>query len=188
MRPEKVPPRPECPDPQRWSAPDSDATETDVSRLIGALVTALKPDYAIETGSYRGITTEIMGRALQALGRGHLVTLDIIPEYADATRERVVGLPVTVVVGKASEFVPTQPIDLLFLDCDFNDRVKQLHAYKPYASPRCVILTHDTALPDHEAHVAAWYLDMDRLVDHGVVYPWTKLPTPRGIAITRYRS
>jgi predicted O-methyltransferase YrrM len=186
MRPEQVQARPECPEPKRWTAPDSDATETDVSMLVGAFVTALKPDYVIETGSYYGHTSKSIGAALWGLKRGHLVSLEIIPEYAEQARANVVGLPVSVVLQPASEFVPTQPIDLMFLDCSFEDRIKQLYAYRPHASPRCVILTHDTALSDHEDHVKAWYGEMDRVVAEGLVLPWIKLPTPRGVALTRY--
>ncbi len=186
MRPEQVPPRPECPEPARWSAPDSDATETDVSRLIGEMVLALKPDYVVETGSYFGDTTAQIGMALQTLGRGQLVSIELSLAHAERAKARVQGLPVSVVVGCASEFVPSQPIDLMFLDCSFEDRVKQLYAYRPHASPRCVILTHDTALPPREQHVKDWYVEMDRLVSDGLVKPWVLLPTPRGLGMTRY--
>jgi len=79
MRPEQVPARPECPEPARWLAPDGDATEADVSALIGAFVTALKPDYVVETGTYHGDTTVVIGEALRDLRRGHLLSIDIDP-------------------------------------------------------------------------------------------------------------
>jgi predicted O-methyltransferase YrrM len=186
MRPEKVPARPECPEPARWWAPDSDATEIDVTHLIAAFVTALKPDLIIETGSYHGDTTEAIGEALQALRHGWLISVECDPQCADVTRQRVLGLPVAVVEGAASEFIPKQPIDLLFIDCETKGRLKQLQHFKSYASPRCVILMHDSALPYEAPGVPELYDVMTTSVVEGLVYPWTLLPTPRGLAITRY--
>jgi predicted O-methyltransferase YrrM len=187
MRPEEVPARPECPEPSRWVAPDGNATETDVSALIGSLVMALKPDYIIETGSYHGDTTYVMGRALAELGRGHLLSLDIEPEMVALTQMRCLGLPVTVQLAKASEVVPSEPIDLLFIDSGLDDRMVQIRAFKPYASPRCVIVMHDSAIWHIAPGMADFYVEMQKAVDDGVVLPWLKLPTPRGLALTRYK-
>ncbi len=189
MRPEVLPGRPECPEPARWLARDSEATEHDVSMLIGAFVWALKPDYVIETGTYRGDTTVMIGQALQALGRGHLVSIDIDHQATLFTAERLngQGLPVTLMTCKASSFLPTEPVDLIFIDCSLDDRFAQVQAFRPYASPRCVILMHDSALPASGPGVAQLYADAQKMVDFSLVYPWVKLPTPRGLAISRYR-
>ncbi len=189
MRPEVLPGRPECPEPARWVARDSEATEHDVSMLIGAFVWAIKPDYVIETGTYRGDTTVMIGQALQALGRGHLVSIDIDHQATLFTAERLngQGLPVTLMTCKASTFIPTEPVDLIFIDCSLDDRLAQLAAFRPYASPRCVILMHDSALPPGSPEVAQLNAEANLAVDDGLVLPWTKLPTPRGLAISRYR-
>ncbi len=187
MRPEEVPPRAECPEPARWSAPDGNATENEVSALVGAFVAALKPDYVIETGSYHGDTTEEIGAALQALGRGRLLSIEMEPEHANIARMRVVGLPVTVTVAKASEVLPDEPIDLIFIDAGTDDRIHQVRHFKEFASPRCVILYHDSALLEAAPGIKEMFADMQTLVDEGTVQPWLKLPTPRGLALTRYR-
>ena len=186
MRPEQVPARPECPEPARWLAPDGDATEADVSALIGAFVTALKPDYVVETGTYHGDTTVVIGEALRDLRRGHLLSIDIDPAMSAKTQLRCMGLPVTLVSGKASNVIPTQEIDLIFIDASLDDRLHQLLNFKPHASPRCVILFHDSALWKTAAGVPEMYAEMDLAVSSGLVQPWIKLPTPRGLAITRY--
>lgn len=186
MRPEQVPARPECPEPARWLAPDGNATESDVSALIGSLVMALKPDYVVETGSYYGDTAVVIGRALDTLGRGRLLSVDSDHDMVVLTRDRVVDLPVSVVHGVASEVVPEQPIDVLFIDAGLADRLKQLKRFKHYASPRCVVLMHDTALWEAAEGIPEFYADLESAVRDGVVQPWVKLPTPRGLSITRY--
>jgi hypothetical protein len=35
--------------------------------------------------------------------------------------------------------------------------------------------------------VPAFLADMQAIVDEGTVHPWLYLPTPRGLALTRYR-
>src|SRR5580765_1750042 len=122
MRPEQLPGRPECPEPARWLAPDGDATELDVSRLIGALVMALKPDYVIETGSYNGDTTEIIGMALEALGRGRCLSIELDSTRAENVWKRVCDLPVTVVSGKAENVIPDTGVDFLFVDSALDAR------------------------------------------------------------------
>lgn len=186
MRPEQVPPRAECPEPARWLAPDGNATEKDVSALIGAFVRALKPDYIVETGSYYGDTAAVMGHALKVLGRGELLTIDIDPDMAALTRKACEDLPVTCVVAKASDVVPTAPIDLLFIDCDLKDRLRQIRNFRQYASPRCVILVHDTALIEACEGIPEFYAEMARAVADGIVEPWLRLPTPRGLSMSRY--
>ena len=188
MRPEQVPARPECPEPARWLAPDGNATEKDVSALIGAFVRALKPDYVVETGCYFGDTSAVIGNVLKVLGRGTLLTIDIDPDMVALTRKACADLPVDVMVAKASNVVPLYPVDLLFIDCDLPDRQRQIRNFKLYASPRCVILVHDTALIEACPGIPEFYADMQRLVDDGIVEPWLRLPTPRGLSLSRYRA
>lgn len=188
MRAEALAPRPECPEPGRWSAPDEWATETDVSRLLGDLVRALKPDYVVETGSYVGYTAREIGLALAELGRGQLLSIELAKAKADLARERVKGLPVTIVTNRAAHVEPSQPIDLLFVDSSWEDRMVEVRHFRQWASPRCVIVAHDSAVPVSYPGVPAFYASMDAAVADGTVLPWLKLPTPRGIALTRYAS
>lgn len=188
MRAEALPSRPECPEPGRWSAPDEWATETDVSLLIGSLVWALKPDFVIETGSYRGDTSREIGLALRGLGRGHLLSIELSEARAAQARTNTNELPVTVVTNRAAHVIPEQPIDLLFVDSGWEDRMVEVRHFQPWASPRCVIVAHDSAVPERYPGVSGFYAAMQQAVDDGIVLPWLKLPTPRGLALTRYRA
>jgi predicted O-methyltransferase YrrM len=174
--------RPECPDVARWTAPDGVATETEVSALLAALVRALKPDLVIETGAYLGHTTEAIGRALQTEGRGQLVTFEIAGDRAAHVAVKCVGLPVIVMPQDSRTWRPaTKTLDLLFVDSEYAARVEEVRWFHGSASPRCVVVAHDTVMGDYRKA-------LEELVAENIVTPWVFLPTPRGLAIARYRS
>lgn len=187
MRPESVPARPECPEPDRWSAPDVWASESAVSQFLGHLVSLIKPDFVLETGAYLGYTAEQIGLALRAEGRGFGVSLDTNGDRVEQAKRRAYALPVEVVTVSSMDYVPPQPIDLLFVDSDFQIRMAEVRRFQPYASPRCVVVLHDCAVPRTYPGVPQMLQDMDDVVNDGVVQPWVHFPTPRGLSITRYR-
>ncbi len=84
--------------------------------------------------------------------------------------------------------IPEQPIDLLFVDSGFPDRMQEVRYFQEWASPRCVIVAHDSAVPTSYPGVPDFFADMAQVVEDGIVHPWVKLPTPRGLALTRYCS
>ncbi len=187
MRVEALPPRPECPDPSRWSAPDDWSSETEVSVFMGELVMLLKPDFVVETGSHMGFTAEQIGWALVELERGTGVSLEIKPEWAATARKQIGAAKMTVLEQSSLTYHPDQPIDLLFVDSDFSTRMPEVRHFHRWASPRCVVVAHDPAVPSDYPGVKGFLHDMQAVVDEGVVYPWFYLPTPRGLAMTRYR-
>lgn len=65
---------------------DTCSTEDEYLHLLFALVFCLKPDRVLETGSYRGIGTVTIARALARNGIGHLYSLDNYPECVTAAR------------------------------------------------------------------------------------------------------
>ncbi len=167
-------------------APDEWATESDVSRFLGDLARVLKPDVVLETGSYRGYTSLAIGLALAELKRGHLTTVEIKAVDAEMTRQRCLGLPVTVLTNRSQHIEPPGPIDLLFLDSGWEDRMQELRYFRQWASPRCVIAVHDSAVPESYPGVPGFFASLDAVVAEQLVQPWLKLPTPRGLALTRY--
>jgi predicted O-methyltransferase YrrM len=187
MRAEALPPRAECPEPGRWSAPDAWASEVEVSQFLGDLCELIKPDFVVETGSYAGFTSAFIGVALVQVGRGAAVSIEVNHARAREAAERCVGLPVTIVCDHSLQYVPTQPIDLLFVDSGWETRMPEVRRLKAWASPRCVVVCHDPAVPTNYPGVPAFLADMQAIVDEGTVHPWLYLPTPRGLALTRYR-
>jgi hypothetical protein len=73
------------------------------------------------------------------------------------------------------------------LDTDFSSRIEELIHFRQWASPRCVIALHDPSVPTSYPGVPGMLTAMEEVVAAGIVQPWLTLPTPRGLALTRYR-
>lgn len=170
-------PTDDCPHPELWHAPDRAATEVEVSQFLGALCTVLRPRRVLETGAYKGHSSEAMGRAL--VGVGHLDTLEVNPAFAEEARARVEGLPVIVHGVSSLDFTPPEPLDLIFLDSEYDIRPLELARFRRFASKRCVWAVHDSR---HEGLQAA----LEELLKDKLVTQPLQLPTPRGLALGRY--
>jgi predicted O-methyltransferase YrrM len=170
-------PSDDCPNPELWQAPDRAATEVEVSQFLGALCTVLRPRHVLETGAYRGHSSQAMGRAL--VGVGHLDTLEVNPAFAAEARARVEGLPVIVHEVSSLDFAPAEPLDLIFLDSEYDLRPLELARFKRFASRRCIWAVHDSR---HDGLKAA----LEELHKSDVVTRALQLPTPRGLALGSY--
>jgi predicted O-methyltransferase YrrM len=118
-----------------------------------------------------------MGRAL--VGVGHLETLEVDPDHAEEARARLEGLPVTLHEVSSLDFVPPEPLDMIFFDSEYDIRPLEVVRFRSFASPRCVWALHDSR---HDGLQAA----LDHLRDDDVVTGVLQLPTPRGLALGRY--
>jgi hypothetical protein len=175
-------PRPDCPHPDRWHAVDDQSTELEVTALVAAMVTALQPEFVIETGTCIGSTTEAIGRALQANGRGKLVSLEVSPERIPIARARCQGLPVSILQMSSMDYTPDCPIDFAFFDSLARLRAEEFLRYLPWMHDRTVVGFHDTG-PHHPVRK---YLAP--LEDRGLLVSPLYLPTPRGVMFARVRS
>lgn len=170
-------PSDDCPNPELWHSPDRAATEVEVSQFLGALCTVLRPRRVLETGAYKGYSSEAMGRGL--VGIGHLDTLEVDPAFAEEARARVERLPVTLHEMSSLEFDPKEPLDLMFFDSEYDIRPLEVARFRRFASQRCVWALHDSR---HEGLQAA----LKELRKDDVVTQVLQLPTPRGLALGRY--
>jgi predicted O-methyltransferase YrrM len=184
-------PRADCPHPERYHAPDPDTTETEVTTLVAAFVTALQPDVVVETGSAFGFTSQAIGEALHANGQGMLYTYEVDRDRARDTLNRVAGLPVIVaqrpslagiadLIGIGHE----KRVRFAFLDSLLELRVPELQAIRPLLAPGAIVGVHDCGEPEHtkygafsrEVAVAAMKLGFNRI----------SLPTPRGVTFLQW--
>ena len=179
MQPESqwTAPTPDCPRPELWHAPDRAATEIEVSQFLGALCIALRPARVLETGAYKGYTSEAIGKSL--VGIGHLDSLEIDATVAQEARTRVQNLPVSLHEVSSLEFVPEEPLDLIFFDSEYDLRPLEMARFRRFASTRCIWALHDS---HHESLRAA----LAELRGDGVITDFLHLPTPRGLALGRY--
>ncbi|MDB4915099.1 MAG: O-methyltransferase [Gemmatimonadetes bacterium] len=175
-------PRPDCPNPERWHAPDDQSTEVEVTALVAAMVTALQPDFVLETGTCRGSTTEAIGRALRANGQGKLVSLEVDPECVAFARRRCVGLPVCILATSSMDYIPSCPIDFAFFDSLASLRALEFVRYARWMHDRTVVGFHDTG-PQHTVRERLKHLE-----EEGMLVSPLYLPTPRGVMFARVRT
>lgn len=163
-----------CPEPGRWHSDDAQATEHEVSELVGAFARALQPEIAVETGSNSGQTTEAIGRALARNGHGHLWSLETDPAMAAAAALRCEGLPVTVVCGDSLSWSPPGEVGLAWLDSEPGIRHLELMRLRPHLAEGAIVGVHDTG-PQHMTSRFLW-----PMVQSGEFTAIT-LRTPRGV-------
>lgn len=168
-------PSPWCPQPKWWHSEDSEATEDEVTALVAAFVRALQPEVVIETGIWSATTTEAIGQALKANGHGHLHAVEILPDRAEAARQRCAGLPVTVTCGDSLTWDPPSPIDFAWIDAHLETRHQEILRWQHLFSPGAVIGVHDTG-PQHPVRDHLWPLFVT-----GVLASGLDLHTPRGV-------
>ena len=169
-------PRDECPHPTYWHALDKNSTEIEVSEMLYGLVRGLQPDYAVETGTWKGQTTEHMAKAIARNGHGHLHAVELVEAMAAQCRERCRGLPVTVHEADVLEWEPSAPIDFLWIDAGTaqENRVDQLDHFRPWLHAQSVVALHDCG-PQFGVRGALETRARD--------FEWLFLATPRGIAL-----
>lgn len=163
----------DCPNPELWSCLDTDTCENEVLDFLKALVYALKPNYIVETGTAYGWSARAMGMTLHAWG-GKLDTCDpdedkLHYEFPPCVRYQAIS---------SLDLVPEKEIDLLFLDSALELRVKEYFYFKPYLSPRAVVIIHDTG-DTHSEFKTQVLSQLQNELD------MVLLPTPRGLLIGR---
>ena len=164
-------PTADCPEPQLWSAPDDDSSETEVLEFLTSLTNLIKPKYVIETGTCYGYSANAIAAGMQ---RGKLITCDI----EQKRHIRFASERIEFRLCSSLDIIPEEPIDLLFLDSDLGLRVKEYFHFKPYLSSRAVVVIHDTGATHQEF--------LDRVLEGlSRELNFLILPTPRGILIGR---
>src|ERR1700709_90163 len=70
---------PECPHPERWHMYDSMTAEAEVLEFLRTLVTTLKPELIVETGSFLGVSTLWRAEGMRANGFGKIISCEFDP-------------------------------------------------------------------------------------------------------------
>jgi predicted O-methyltransferase YrrM len=146
------------------------------------MVTALQPDFVVETGSCSGTTSAAIGRALKANGHGELVSLEVDAVRVETANERCKGLPVSILHKSSMDYQPDRPVDFAFFDSVPVLRGQEFERYLPWMHDRTVVAFHDTA-PHHTVRRR-----LAPLEESGLIVSPLYLPTPRGIMFARVRS
>src|SRR5258708_16504955 len=82
-----------CPHPERWSMYDSMTAEYEVLEFLRTLVTTLKPDLVVETGSFLGVSTQGIAEGLERNGFGRVVSCEYDPLVFAKAQEKIASSP-----------------------------------------------------------------------------------------------
>jgi predicted O-methyltransferase YrrM len=177
---------PECPHPNRWHMYDSMTAEAEVLEFLRTLVTTLKPELIVETGSFLGVSTVWMAEGLRENGFGRIVSCELDPVVFAKAQEKIAasGLGEWIELHNVSslELQTKGQIDLFFSDSDLSVREEEVRHYLPKINPNGLILMHDASSHQATVREAALRLEAEGLIS--VVL----LPTPRGLVIAQKRE
>lgn len=177
---------PECPNPQRWSMYDSMTAEAEVLEFLRTLVTTVKPELVVETGSFLGVSTLWIAEGLRLNGFGKVISCEYDPVVFAKAAEKVAasGLADWIELRNESslEMKVEGTIDLLFSDSDMPIRTQEVARFLPQINPYGLILMHDASSHLKMVRDAALKMDADGLLS--VVL----LPTPRGLVVAQKRE
>lgn len=179
-------PTPECPHPERWHMYDSMTAEVEVLDFLRAIVTTVKPELVVETGTFSGLSTLRIAEGLKANGFGRVITCEFDPKVFAAAQERFAasGLGEWIEARKESslEMKVDGRIDLLFCDSDVPIRGQEVRRFLPQVNPYGLILMHDASSAMKAVRAAALEMEQEGLIS--VVL----LPTPRGLVVAQKRE
>jgi prolipoprotein diacylglyceryl transferase len=179
-------PTPECPHPERWHMYDSMSAEAEVLDFLKALVTTIKPELVVETGTFSGLSTLHIAEGLKANGFGRVVTCESDPKVFASAQKRFAssGLGVWIEARNESslEIKLDGRIDLLFCDSDAPLREKEVRRFLPQMNPNGLIVMHDASSAMKTVREAALKLESEGLLSVLL------LPTPRGLVLAQKKA
>lgn len=177
---------PECPHPERWRMYDSMTAEAEVLEFLRTLVTTIKPELIVETGSFLGVSTLWMAEGLRANGFGKIISCEFDPVVFARAGEKIAasGLSKWIELRNESSLEMQVPgtIDLLFSDSDMPIRAAEVRRYLPQIRSTGLILLHDASSHLKTVRDAAFTLEQEGLLS--CVF----LPTPRGLVVAQKRE
>jgi predicted O-methyltransferase YrrM len=186
LQPEYHRPTPECPHPERWSMFDSMTAEVEVLEFLRTLVTTIKPEIVVETGTFSGLSTLWIAEGLKLNGRGRVITCEYDPLVYAKARERFEASELKPWIEcrheSSLEMKVEGTIDLFFSDSDMPIREREVRRFLPQINPCGVIVMHDASSHLKQVRQAALKLESEGLIS--VVL----LPTPRGLVVAQKRE
>ena len=179
-------PTPECPHPERWHMYDSMTAEVEVLDFLKALVTTIKPELVLETGTFSGLSTLRIAEGLKQNGVGRVITCEWDKKVYEAAKKRFteakLGKWIEARNESSLEMKVNGRIDMLFCDSDPELREQEVRRFLPQMNPNGLILIHDASSHMKSVREGALRLEAEGLVS--VVL----LPTPRGLVLAQKRE
>ena len=177
---------PECPHPERWRMFDTMTAEVEVLDFLKCLMTTVKPNLVVETGTFLAVSTLYMAEGLKQNGSGKIITCESDKEVFAKAKEKIDASGLRKFVDyrceSSLETRVSGTIDILFCDSLPELREPEVRHFLPYINPNGLILMHDASSHLKTVREAALRMEEEGLVS--VVL----LPTPRGLVIAQKRA
>ena len=165
---------------------DSMTAEVEVLDFLKAIVTTIKPELIVETGTFSGLSTLRFAEGLKANGAGKIITCEYDAKVFAAAKQRFQdsGLSPWIEARNESslEMKVNGQIDVLFCDSDTPIREQEVRRFLPQMNPNGLILMHDASSSMKTVREGALRLEQEGLLS--VVL----LPTPRGLVVAQKRE
>jgi predicted O-methyltransferase YrrM len=162
-----------------WSRFDSASSETEVIDFVFSLVRLIKPQRALETGTWLGLTAIAIGKAMKQNGFGHLTSIEIDREAQATAANNIAsaGLQAQVTSHHASSLdFPTEAFfDFAYFDTSIDIRHAEFARFFPALTTGATVLFQNTR--HHETGDAS--LLQELIETFGLV--GIGLATPRGL-------
>lgn len=176
---------PECRHPKRWSMYDSMTAEVEVLEFLRTMVTTVKPELIVETGSFLGVSTLWMAEGLKLNGFGKIISCEVDPVVIAKAQQKIgeSGLSQWIDLRQESslDMKIDGTIDLLYSDSEITIREEEVRHFLPQINPHGLILIHDAS-----SHLRVVREAAVRMQDEGLISV-VCLPTPRGLVIAQKR-
>jgi predicted O-methyltransferase YrrM len=165
---------------------DSMSAEVEVLDFLKAIVTTLKPELIVETGTFSGLSTLRLAEGLKANGFGRVITCEYDAKVFAAAQQRFASSGLGEWIDARNESSLDMKvegrIDLLFCDSDAPLRELEVRKFLPQMNPHGLILMHDASSLMKTVREGALKLESEGLLS--VVL----LPTPRGLVLAQKRE
>jgi hypothetical protein len=181
LQPEKTPDKIAGQSSQLGSMFDGYAAEAEVIDFLYALVRMIKPEHALETGTWLGRSAIAIGSALRDNGFGYLTSLEADPEVARCAIAEIETADlhhwVKVVTNQSLNFQPEKELQFALFDSPIDIRAKEFrHFYGKLAAGASVVF------PDTGAQHRGLADTITELITHGQL-SGSFFPTPRGVFV-----
>lgn len=128
---------------------DSMTAEVEVLDFLKAIVTTLKPELIVETGTFSGLSTLRLAEGLRSNGFGRVVTCEYDAKVFAAAKQRFAASGFAEWIDARNESSLEMKvegrIDLLFCDSDAPLREQEVRKFLSQMNPYGLILMHDAS-------------------------------------------
>ena len=164
---------------------DPMSAEAEVLEFLKTLVTTVKPELVVETGTFVATSSLWIAEGLRENGFGRLITCEFDPLVYAKSKATIAssGLADLIELRNESslEMKIAGTIDIFFSDSAFETREPEVRKFLPQISPHGLILMHDASSHHQVVREAALRMEQEGLLS--VVL----LPTPRGLVLAQKR-